>query len=273
MCPQVTLGLIKSGEDWISKKCVEPVNDLPPARRLLKLKFVIKMKEVDGVKVPHVRPVLNEFKGTGECTAEELYTPGMLHDTWRLLLCVFLGLLNKGLDYGSVVVDFKRAFLEGDADVAQEKWEGKTPFYVRVPAVWKRDIHTEFLKILKGLEGLRSSPIIWRETLNRFLKEHCNLKVSPVDPCLFLGQWEGLPVYASLHGDDLHLIAPTSWLKELISIIKSKFPLGREQWQVENEPLLFVGMEATVMQHEAWNARALPNGECVLERRDTLALG
>ena len=242
------LAFAKALEEWFQFECAKPADVPPPESTKLHLRFVIKRKEVDGVSVPHVRPVLNEYHGTGDLAEEELYTPGMLHDTWRILLCLFVGLLNKGYDISSVLLDFKRAFLKGDPEVAKEVWKKNLPFYVEVPAIWKTELHQQYLVILKGLEGLRSSPIIWRLTLQKFLCEACGLRVSSVDPCLLVAHWEGLPIFASLHGDDLHFLAPTAWLKQHIPIINAKYQLGKEQWQVPNEPVTFIGMEATLFQ-------------------------
>eukprot|EP00899_Mesostigma_viride_P015232 jgi/Mesvir1/2370/Mv26017-RA.1 len=210
--------------------------------------FVLKLKEVDGVQVPHVRPVVTEYHGTGQLLDEELYTPGMLHDTWRILLCIFLSFLVKGVPYSSVLIDFKRAFLKGDQDQARQTWRDIPPFFVTVPAVWRAEIKARYLRILKGLEGLRSSPIIWRKSLEKFLKNTCGFSVSPVDPCLFQGSHNGLPVFASLHGDDLHLIGPPDWVEAVLAKIQKRFELGKIQHMVENEPMVFCGMQATLFQ-------------------------
>eukprot|EP00975_Prorocentrum_lima_P024662 5183497-Prorocentrum_lima.AAC.1 len=123
------LGFVSSGHDWIVSNCAEPVDELPREHQLLRLLFVLKLKEIDGVQVPHVRPVVTEYHGTGELTDEELYTPGMLHDTWRIVLCIYLSFLVKGIAYSSVLIDFKRAFHKGDVEQAKETWRDIPPFF------------------------------------------------------------------------------------------------------------------------------------------------
>eukprot|EP00899_Mesostigma_viride_P026693 jgi/Mesvir1/7208/Mv25797-RA.1 len=56
-----TLGFVASGHEWIVSNCAEPVDELPEVHQLLRLMFVLKLKEVDGVQVPHVRPVVTEY--------------------------------------------------------------------------------------------------------------------------------------------------------------------------------------------------------------------
>eukprot|EP00975_Prorocentrum_lima_P068319 12920029-Prorocentrum_lima.AAC.1 len=249
-----TLGFVASGHEWIVANCAEPVDVLPEDHQLLRLMFVLKLKEVDGVQVPHVRPVVTEYHGTGQLADEELYTPGMLHDTWRILLCIYLSFLQKGIPYSSVLVDFKRAFLKGDQQEAQDTWRTIPPFFVKVPAVWRAELKTRYLRILKGVEGLRSSPIIWRKSLEKYLRSVCGLSVSPVDPCLFQGSYEGLPAFASLHGDDLHLLGHPTWQELTLARIQKRFELGKIQYMVENEPMVFCGMQATLVhQQGTWS--------------------
>lgn len=162
----------------------------------------------------------------------------------------------------SVLLDFKRTFLKSDPELARRVWKQDEPYCVEVPAIWKLELHQHFLVILKGLEGLRSSPIIWRLTLQEALISECGLRVSSVDPCLLLAQWEGLPVYASLHGDDLHLLAPTTWLKKFIPVISGKFSLGKELWQEPNKPVVFCGMQATLFRRDGeWSIRLQAGGD------------
>eukprot|EP00899_Mesostigma_viride_P012131 jgi/Mesvir1/20919/Mv26444-RA.1 len=233
-------------EEWQGYGVYEPMDSVPKGAKVLPLKMVLSHKVKAGVEVCYVRPVSQEFSGTSELAKEELYTPGLAWDSFRIITMLYLGFLDEGKDYGCASIDVKRAFPNSSEEVAREVWEGTSPLVVQTPSFWMEEVRAEFMGLLKAIEGLQSASIVWRITLMRALFELMTFEVSPYDPSLFVAQTPSGPLFVQLHGDDLRVVAPRAVLHQFYADLAKRFPVGELQVVDQQTPRVFCGVVQTL---------------------------
>eukprot|EP00899_Mesostigma_viride_P003690 jgi/Mesvir1/13321/Mv25522-RA.1 len=234
--------------EWAMYGVYGELMEVPQGAVKLNLKFVLKYKQVlptDPVTF-HVRPCVTEFRGSSELSEEELFTPGLSQTTSRVLTSVFLGLLDRGLDYAMACSDFQRAFLHSDPAVAEEVWRG-TVYVVKVPLVWQGELRCVYLRLLLGVEGLQSSPIIFRKTAERIFAS-MGAVFSRIDSNLFHIHTPNPhePAFMQWHGDDWRLIGPRAWVRQFITAVAKLLPTSRTLWLDPDTPVPFCGLTYTL---------------------------
>eukprot|EP00899_Mesostigma_viride_P011589 jgi/Mesvir1/20430/Mv25331-RA.1 len=240
-----TKAIIASGERWLAYRAVEPVDEVPSGARLLRHKWTLERKLVPDTttRVPFVRPVVLEFSGTSDLPDNAISAPGLIKDNWRMVLSFYLGQLNKGLPYESALMDFSKAFLNGDPKLAENVWAGTTRLYVRCPPLWQPIMGKKFLRLLKGVDGTVTGPRIWRLCLERLLLDVMHMYYHDLDPSLFVGSWEGQPVFVFIHVDDVDCMGPTPWLDWFCATVAQHFPVGKVIRRVLDKYVKFCGVD------------------------------
>eukprot|EP00899_Mesostigma_viride_P016342 jgi/Mesvir1/24709/Mv26004-RA.1 len=259
--------MLAAGERWLGLGCVEPVDLVPRDGRLLRFKWTFQMKPVPGTdrKVEFARPVVLEFSGSSDLPSSALTAPGLNKDTWRLLVCFHLGRLNKGLPHGSAVLDFSKAFLNGDSDETAKLWEGTTPLYVRTPKMWEPIVGKKFMRLVKAVDGTVAGPRAWRKSLERLLLNRARMMYSDLDPSLFVGVWKGELVFVFVHADDCDCLGPREWIVWFHSLVHSVYPVGKLVFREPGKIVPFMGMD-TILDHDEqgqWVMLLHPKGSYV----------
>eukprot|EP00899_Mesostigma_viride_P020769 jgi/Mesvir1/28694/Mv25843-RA.1 len=251
------VALARALQEWQTLDVFEGISEPPPNAQMLQLRFVCKMKSKLGEPpIPNARPVVTQFHGTTDFDKEELYTPGLSHPVLRLILSLYLGALDYGLDYGAEIDDFTRAFLHGDPQVARATWQAQRPCCVKTPACWIAEVGHPYMQPKVGWEGLVSSPVIWYETIAPAIQERCQMQQSHLAYCLFVGQSKGQPTWATLHGDDMQRIGPKGWLNETYKRLNDKSPIGTRAWFSKNSQVPYCGIGCTLFQDDkGWHLK------------------
>eukprot|EP00899_Mesostigma_viride_P022771 jgi/Mesvir1/3679/Mv25520-RA.1 len=256
---------IRAKEQWREREVYRGLENVPAGATRLRLKFVLTYKpdETNSSVVFRVRPVVTETKGSSPLDAKDLYTPGLNHVSHRLLTVIYLGKRNAGKDYGMWCGDFQRAFLHSDAGVAQQTWQG-TRYVVKVPVVWQDGtIGSEYIELLTGVEGLQSSPIIFRISAEEVL-QNLGATYHRADPNFFVVPTgvPGEPALFVWHGDDFKLVAPRTFATQFLAAVAAKFPLGRAVDHEEGKPVVFCGVQSTLQRDSR-------SGEWVMHMQDS----
>jgi len=120
----------------------------------------------------------------------EVWAPVARHSTLRAVLSA-----TACCGWALCQLDVETAFLNG---VVEEE------VYVRQPSGYERGDRGKVCRLLKALYGLKQASRAWYKKLTAVLRE-AGMRATDADPCLFVGTFDGVRVYALVYVDDLLL--------------------------------------------------------------------
>jgi hypothetical protein len=207
------------------------LTDLPKGRKLIKTKWVFKLKrDAQGKPVRYkARLVAKGFTQKKGLDYDETFSPVVRFETVRTLLA-----LAPQLNLKVHQLDVKTAFLNGDVE---------EEVYIQQPEAFvKKGAETKVCRLKKSLYGLKQSPRKWNSTLSEYLKK-MNFVQSINDPCLYVKKGK-VPIYIVVYVDDMLVAsADEQLLKKTKMTIANRFKI-EDMGQIKH----FLGVE---IEHKA----------------------
>ena len=183
------------------------IEDLPSGRRLLKCKWVFKLKR-DGTH--RSRLVAMGFSQIPGVDFTDSFAPVVSDVTLRILL-----ILKMIFGWDTKVIDVEQAFLYGHLD---------KEIYMEIPEGLKAPPKS-CLQLKKSIYGLVQASRTFWETFSKHLKTK-NFKVSRADSCLFIRQTEqGICIFI-LYVDDALLFGDNKAIDFAVKDIKTAFTIS-----------------------------------------------
>jgi hypothetical protein len=163
---------IESEYDSLMAKGTWEVVDLPPGRKALTLKWVLKKKIASDGKVARFKARLcaRGFQQREGIDFHEVFATVVKPTTYRLLFVIAFY-----YSWTWVQWDVATAFLNSDLD---------EEIYAQPPEGFP-ETHKKVLKFKKAIYGLKQSPRLWYQTLKK-VAETLGFIISEYDPCLFI---------------------------------------------------------------------------------------
>lgn len=170
-----------------------PRSDVPPNRKILRGKFVCKLKRDEtGNPVRHkVRWVAKGFQQVWGGDYTDTTSPTACLESMRTVLH-----LAASNDWRTDQYDVKTAFLNGVLPDGEEQFIEQPPGFVIVGKesfVWR---------LLRGLYGMRQSSRIWNKTLNAFFVKW-GFKCAGCEWCIYSRHTDTGSTIVAVHVDDM----------------------------------------------------------------------
>ena len=208
---------IQTEYDSLMENGTWKIVDLPPGRKALTTKWVLKKKlGPDGEILKYkARMVARGFQQVEGYDYTETYSGVVKAAAYRLLFALMI--LNGWTCHQMDVVT---AFLNGD--VFEE-------IYIHPPQGYPHP--GRVLRLLKALYGLKQSPRLWYRKLRQWLLQN-GWEISKYDECVFYNQDRQLVI--TVYVDDINIFGPsdeaiTSFKKEIAKAFKMT-DAGRASW-------------------------------------------
>ena len=156
---------------------------------------------------------------------DEVYSPVVKFQSVRTLLA-----LSANQNYKVHHLDFDTAFLNGTLTET---------VYMRQPKGFEDpDYPNKVCRLKKSLYGLKQSPLVWNETISKFLKEQGFVQ-SVNDSCIYTFVDNGHIVLLALYVDDIILCSNSENLLEQVKLILSNKYKLKDLGQLKN----FLGIQ------------------------------
>jgi len=138
----------------------------------------------------------------------DVYAPCVETSTIRIATIIALT-----LDLQSTTVDISAAFLQSTVDADN--------LYIECPEGFSAPPNHVF-RLRKSLYGLRSSPRRWHDHLARTLSL-AGLQPSVADKSLFFGTRNSVPIFATVHVDDIRIFSSLGNIRHVVSTLKEHY--------------------------------------------------
>jgi hypothetical protein len=182
-------GARRREKDSLRKRKVMGLHQIPPGAKLLRSKYVYKIKrDAEGkVKQFKARLVILGCQQQKGVEVEQTFAPVVKGVTIRLIMALAF-ILNMAIHQ----IDISSAFCY--ADIEEDVYM-KPPAEMNIVAGW-------CFKLYKSLYGLRASPRNWNRHLDKYIRS-LNFKPSVLDPCLYYRWHEGKLALILVYVDDI----------------------------------------------------------------------
>lgn len=190
------------------------LTQLPPGRKVIKNKWVFKLKreQDNSVQRYKARLVAKGFTQRQGVDYDETYSPVVKYDSLRIVLSI-----AAAEDLEISQLDVKTAFLYGDLN---------EEIYIEQPQGFiQTGKEADVCRLLKSLYGLKQASRSWNQKLDGFLIEYGLIR-SSADPCVyFLNDGEGLTIVAIWVDDGLICSHHQSRIDDIVQQLNSKFEI------------------------------------------------